>query len=214
MKYKLCSWECNGYQDSDWYLVLWDSEAQTVRKVEVGTTRCAAGCNVEGHGYELPTPEVAEAARAWLEEAIYQTIRAAELRDVLEPNNAPLGSWLRLLRDYKHKVATIPADTRGYVFWCAAYGQFYRNGYNHPGRNNRRVGLELKDGRRVFVALSACRLDREPMSDGELRERAEGLSWQGQIGAAFSGHTWDSYNWLAPALKALREQPQPVALAA
>jgi hypothetical protein len=79
---------------------------------------------------------------------------------------------MRLLRGVKHKGVKYDAGLRGEVFWSGSYGHFYRNGYNKPDRENTRVGLRLTTGEKIFVALSALRLDREPMLDGELMVRA------------------------------------------
>jgi len=78
------------------------------------------------------------------------------------------------------------------VFWVGAFGQFYRNGYNHPGRANRRVGVRLLDGTKVFAPLKDLRLDREMLSEKELYERAEDLSRHYNFGAMFAGFTWAS----------------------
>lgn len=208
-QYKLCSWEDNGYNDSDWYLVAWDSELGKPVKHEVGTTRCAAGCNVDGYGYDLPTPDVVRSAVAWLAEYIYQSIRDAEYRDVLEPqpSAACKGTELLLTRNVRHKGQVIPKGTIGDVFWSGSYGHFYAKGYNRPSRENTRVGLRLNhDGSTVFVALSACRLRREPMADSELRERAERLALNCNFGAAFGCTAWLTHNWAEPIAKTLESK--------
>lgn len=129
------------------------------------------------------TPEqVWNRAEQLLAEHIYQLIRNAELRDVFEPQDAKFGTVLRLTEAHTHKdkttgaKTTVAAGTVGEVFWCGAFGTFYRNDYNHPNRDNRRVGLRLLDGSKVFVPLKKCRLHKEPMTDSELRQRAEELA--------------------------------------
>ena len=103
---------------------------------------------------------------------------------------------MRLLRPAKHKGAPIPEGTVGEVFWSGAYGQFFRKGYNRPGRSNTRVGLNFADGSSAYVALSACRLNREPDDDEELgscaRELAQNCAFSRITGEK---HAWDSENY-------------------
>ena len=192
MEYALTEWEDNGYHDSYFYAAVWDTELRTVRAIQTGATAYAGGIRqfppIQDHAM------LAEAL-AWLAEHIFNVIRGAEHRDVLEPKAVAPRDELRLTRNVRHKGETLAAGLQGRVFWSGAYGQFYRNGYNKPGRENTRVGLELTDGRRVFVALGACRHDREPMTDGELRQRALALSENCGFSFACGCKAWESANY-------------------
>ena len=200
--YRLADWEENGYHDSYFYVALWNEGTQQVESVEYGATAYGGGWNYTAET-EAPTPEIVAKACAWLADRIYAQAHAAEQRDVLEPATVTKGQDLRLTRNARNKGVKIPAGAVGRVFWSGAYGQFYRNGYNRPGRDNTRVGLELTTGERVFVALDACRLDREPMPDAELRQRAEALSLGCAFGKALSlKHAWDTHNFALAVLKA------------
>lgn len=190
MKHALCSWEDNGYHDSYFYQAVWNDETNQVESHMEGATAFAGG-----HSYPAITDsDMLMQAITWLSEHIYTRIREAEYRDVLEPNAAPHGMELRLLRDVRHNGTVIPAGTWGDVFWSGAYGKFYRNGYNKPCRTNIRVGLRLPDGNKIFVALSACRLHREPLSDAELHRRAVELSKHCGFGTACGMKAWESRN--------------------
>lgn len=207
MKQLLCEWEENGYDDSDGFSAYWDSERQTVDKEMTWTTRGG----VHPSEFQPLTPDALAAALAWLENHIFDGITAAEQHDILTPADAPIGREMELLVDHnfsdkragvKHE---LKAGQWGDVFWCGAFGQFYRNGYNRPGRDNRRVGLRMShDGSRVFVPLSKLRQHRQPLTAEELRQRAHTLAQGCQFGAALSSRfAWDSRNQAAELLKTL-----------
>lgn len=129
------------------------------------------------------TPEeILRRAEQLLADIIFNLIRNAEHNDIFEPNDAQFGQRLRLTEPHTYrdtktgKRTLISAGDTGEVFWVGAFGTFYRNGYNHAGRHNRRVGLRLANGSRVFVPLKKCRLDKEPLTDDQLRERSVQLA--------------------------------------
>ena len=199
--YRLSEWEDNGYHDSYFHVALWNEDKQIVERVEFGATAYAGGWNYMAETL-APTKEIVGKACAWLANVIYRQIWAAEQGDVLEPKAVSKGQDLRLIRSARNKGVTVPKGAVGRVFWSGAYGTFYKNGYNRPGRNNIRVGLELTTGERVFVALSACRLDREPMGDEELRQRAENLSLHCSFRSALTAKGgWDSKNFALAVLQ-------------
>ncbi|WP_130425422.1 hypothetical protein [Edaphobacter modestus] len=177
---------------------VFDDESNQIRGIMSGSTRFAG--YAPGHGPDLghPISDLAILQRALqaLKNFIFTAIRAAEYSDVLEPSKVERGTKLRLLRNCKHKGLTIPVGTAGVVFWSAAYGKFYDKGYNRPGRDNTRVGLTLADGSTAYIALSACRLDREPDTDTVLQDRAWELAQNCQFSKATGEkHAWDSENF-------------------
>lgn len=195
MLHKLTSWEDNGYHDSYFYVSVWDDEARTVRAIETGSTAYSGG-NSECSYPPISDVNALRDAITWLADYIYNVIRPQEHADVLEPQAAELRADYRLTRAVKHKGEKYESGLVGRAFWSGAYGQFYRNGYNRPNRANTRVGLELTDGRKVFVALSALRCNREPLSDTELRSRAWNLAQNCQFSRATKEkHAWDSANY-------------------
>jgi hypothetical protein len=240
--YQLGSWEDNGYNDSDFFAAVWNSETNQVEAVLTGTTRGGMDNPLAGKLSPL-NDEVLEAARVWLENHIFGIIRKAEEFDILQPSNVNAGQRVRLLENHRNKereenqepcrkcngsgkwvnphnssdvrecfackgkgyhakstvkkggkFVTIPAGTAGEVVWCGAFGTFYRNGYNHPNRFNRSLIVKLDDGRKVNVPLEKCRLDKEPMADAELRERARTLSYDYQFCRAVGMKAWESSN--------------------
>lgn len=195
MKHKLISWEQNGYHDSYFYMIYWDSDLGEVAQVETGSTAYGGGGVSEGQ-FILPTRPVLIAAERWLARFIYGALRSAEDRNVLEPEDVtPYEDEVALLRKVKHKGQQYEKGTVGRVFWVGAFGTFYSNGYNRPGRDNRRVGIELSSGEKIYVALKACRLNRETLSDFSLMRKARALAKNRQFGACFPRFSWASEQW-------------------
>lgn len=58
----LSLYERNGYNDSDFYAVVWDDDNQCIRDIEYGTTR---SWTYHNHAEVDATPEVLEKARVW-----------------------------------------------------------------------------------------------------------------------------------------------------
>lgn len=171
MKYVVCRWEENGYHDSYFYAAVWDTETREQTEIPEGATAWGGW-----HKQELPllnySPEALAQWREWAISRASEMIHEADRKEALEPDSAPIGSDLVLTRDCRHRgEPTTPKGSIGRVFWAKAYGTFYRNGYNRPGRDNIRVGLELTNGDRVFVPLSACRQNREPEPLQAIAER-------------------------------------------
>jgi hypothetical protein len=197
MIHRLTEWEDNGPNDSDFWASVYDDGKNEVRAVLKGSTRFA-GYRDGGPdlGQPISDPTILQKALRVLTDHIYTIIRAAEYRGVLEPSKAETGTILRLLRSVKHNGAKIAEGTVGEVFWIGAYGQFYRNGYNRPGRDNTRVGLNFADGSSAYVALSACRLNRDPDDDEEMGicawELAQHCGFSRMTGEK---HAWDSENY-------------------
>ena len=197
MKYALCEWERNGYDDSDFFVAEWDTEERTVTKREIGSTRYAGGIA----GYTpVSDPAMVRDAQAWLVERMALLIANRDRENVLEPNDAPNGTCLRLLRDVRHKGIKYAAGTVGVSFWCGAFGKFYRNGYNRPNRFNLRVGIRTADGRSFFAALEACRLDREQEGEDVNRERAERQAARPNF-TAFFGGAWATHDYAAAVIE-------------
>jgi len=205
MFYRLCEWEENGYHDSYGYVAFWNDEKNTVECEQFWATAYAGGRNL-AEFTAPPTLDVCLQACEWLTERIYTQIRAAEHRNVFEPDEVARRAELVLTRDVKRRGGKLAAGTTGRVFWTGTFGAFFRDGYNKPNRSNTRIGLELNSGERVFVPLAACRRNFEPMSDAELMERARDCAWSCQFGRALSSKfAWDSANWAAPIIAEWRK---------
>lgn len=192
MKYKLMWWEDNGYHDSYFHGVYFDDADGQLHKADLGATAYGGGIGFD-ESYAMPTPAVVEASRKLLVEGIYQRLHSAEQHDVMKPADAKPGDILRLSEPHKSRKAGMMLDvgTRIRVNVCNAFGTFYRNGYNKPGRDNRSiVGTVLgQPDKLIRVPLAKCRLDRD------LRSRAEELSYEHQYGPLFGMRAWESDNW-------------------
>jgi hypothetical protein len=198
MLHRLTEWEDNGTQDSDFWVSVYNDETNEVEAVLSGSTRFAGYAAGQGPdlGTPISDPAILQKALRVLADHIYKMLRDAEDRNVMEPVAVERGTMVRLLRDCKHKGDVTREGTVGRVFWSGAFGQFFRNGYNRPGRENTRVGINLEDGKAVYVALSACRLNREPDDDEELGicawELAQNCQFSRMTGKK---HAWDSENY-------------------
>lgn len=58
----LGTYERNGYDDSDFYAIVWDDETQSIKDVEYASTR---GWTYHNHASVDATPEVLDKARVW-----------------------------------------------------------------------------------------------------------------------------------------------------
>jgi hypothetical protein len=105
-KYVLVEWEINGYNDSDWMIVYYDSTLDKLVPYQYATTRFGScQCQVPdaegGSPYHvcnysdgishperilMPTLETVERARVLLAEHIFSVLVPAEERTVMEPN--------------------------------------------------------------------------------------------------------------------------------
>lgn len=119
-KYILCDWEINGYNDSDFVCMYYDTQTDTIGTYEYGTTRFAAPttygiaegkttifvrvlneatCEYEQDTEPLfvPTPAIVAFARRKLEAEIYKRLVEAEQRDVDQPEVNQLREGLELI---------------------------------------------------------------------------------------------------------------------
>ena len=247
MKYKICEWEDNGYHDSYFYGVYYDTDTGLMKEIQLGATAYAGGGYSFGVGYEMPTLEIIEKCRVLLAAHIFTVISNAEYRDVFLPEDAKEKDTVRLLVPHSGMVMveepcqkcegkghwqnprraedkrpcfachgrgrmrskekaraadgkilrfTLPVDTVFTVQACTAFGTFYRNGYNKPNRSNRSVLSIAGDGQLYRIPLAKLRMDRDPMPEEELRQRAEALSHEHQYGAMFGCKAWLSANFI------------------
>lgn len=124
-------YERNGYDDSDFYMIVWNAETNSPDHYCFASTR---GWSYPSYGSSPDaTPEVMAAYNAW-QERIAQAAR--ERREREEAARPDKGKTLRVARGRK-----VAVGTEGLCFWVgqSAYGV--------------RVGLETPTGR-VFTALS------------------------------------------------------------
>ena len=180
MKYSVADWERNGYHDSDFYALYFDSESKKLEVKMVGSTAYAGGGYCANLVENPPVPEeLVPEVYAALARSIFAGLRVAEDNRVERPDKVARGEKVAVLSAGKFKdkksgsSVEYSAGEEGEVVWCGAFGKFYANGYNKPSRHNRRVGVKFADGRVAFMALTNVKLARAARSDAELMAIAE-----------------------------------------
>lgn len=123
--------EYNGYDDSDFYAVVWDAEKGEAKRVEYATTR---GWTYPNNAWPDATPEVLAAYEAW---RLVQIAKYNEQKRLEEIQRVRVGKDAEVVRGRK-----VPHGTRGRVFWMG------NNGYGMS------AGIETVQGARFFTALT------------------------------------------------------------
>ena len=161
MKHRICEWEDNGYDDSDFYGAYFDSDTGTVKTMLIGTTRGAMSVPEEWRGMLLPTIGVVEQARQWLQGHIYGVIHAAEHRDVSEPSLSILNKGVRVKLTKSHR--NVVKETEpcrkcgGTGYWVNPRNSTdKRECFNCNGTGERKTRTRKKDenGKQVYVVFA------------------------------------------------------------
>jgi hypothetical protein len=159
-------WEQNGYHDSYFSVVWWDDAAGREESAEYGATAYAGGWNWRADLARDWPADVVARWRAWRLAGYRNSIGARETARccVPEPAEMPFGTRVRMLRASKSRACRTPwaAGEVGEVSGHYWHGTFFANGYKRKERANGRLGIRMADGRTVFAAMSAVRLDCEP----------------------------------------------------
>ena len=166
-KYLLEDREYNGYEDSDFYAVYYDTVDGLIKNEEYGSTRGPSPRTAPASEYLKPTEEILPTIRKVWATAKAKQHKAFDDRRVLTPGPKEVsrGSKVVLLADgtWKDKktgtVVTYKKGDKAEVFWVGQFGQFYHNGYKQPNRGNTRLGLKLQDGRTLFLSMEKVQLD-------------------------------------------------------
>jgi len=124
--------EENGYDDSDFYAIIWDEKEQCIRRDTYASTRYAGG----GHAEIDATPEVREKAAEWNRKALIE--RMSKLAEI-EANAPRVGKVVEVVKG-KMKGVT------GVLGWIG------KGPYNNHWKNGR-VGLDTLDGERVWNSI-------------------------------------------------------------
>ena len=151
----LSTYERNGYDDSDFYAVVWDEATKSIKDVEYATTRfytydCSASIDA--------TEETLAKVEAFLfaRNLQYMTARAEDKAKAIR-----FGDLVRVVKGRK-----VPIGTEGEICW---EGQERKYGYPNrdvdygramaasvgvflPSTTKMRYGIRLKDGPRVYTA--------------------------------------------------------------
>ena len=125
--------ERNGYDDSDFYALIWNPEKGAPEEIEYATTR---GWTYPNGAAVDATPEVLAAYEEYLakKRAEYDALRAAE-----EAKKPTKGKSVKVVRGRK-----VPKGTQGRVFW-------YGTGSKYMGGEETRVGIESNTGEKFFL---------------------------------------------------------------
>ena len=155
----LGTYERNGYDDSDFYAVVWDADEQRLRTVEYATTRAATYGNSASADV---TDEVLAEVREW---ARGQLFGRYDLRRGWDRETASVDREVRVTRGRK-----VPKGTEGRV---VGRGQSYNQWERH---SEWRVGIETTDGERVFIPeayVEVLNAESYGETDEVLREQAD-----------------------------------------
>jgi hypothetical protein len=131
----LGTWEHNGYNDSDFYALVWTGEE--LKGVEYATTR---GWTYANSATVDATPEVKAAAAEWLIERDIAAWNIAAAHDALQIEK---GSQVEIVRGRK-----VPLGTTGTVIWIGP-DKYTRGAY--------RIGVKDADGEVHWTAESNAR---------------------------------------------------------
>lgn len=154
--------ERNGYDDSDFYAVVWDGTS--VRNVEYGTTRAWTYHNSAAAD---ATPETTEAANAWGKVAARKLARTEAVEKATQVEK---GKRVKVTRGRK-----VAKGTEGVVIWVGT-----SPGYTRWAPVQHRVGFKTDAGETIFTAASNVEVtDPEMYLPGseELDEIAAKATW-------------------------------------
>jgi hypothetical protein len=123
--------ERNFYDDSDFYVVVFDGELKTY---EYGSTRYAS----RGYAEVDATEEVKQAAEKWLEDWAFNQLGNSVAEEARKPEK---GKRVRVVKGRK-----VPLGTEGILFWM----QTKTYGINRVTT----AGIRLEDGSVVFTNIA------------------------------------------------------------
>lgn len=166
----LQTFERNGYDDSDFYAIVYDEATDSIKHVCYATTR---GWTYANYATVDATPEVlAKAQRA----AYEADVRVAQMQDEWNSTTIAKGKQVAVVgtgknedRPRRWKGEIIEAGTEGTVFWIGV--DSFRSSRWHTSY---RLGVELADGRKVFGpddAFVVVNPEQYLRTEGEIRER-------------------------------------------
>lgn len=219
-KYKLCWWEENGYHDSYFYGVSFDSATNTLKHESLGATAYGGGIGFD-QTHAVPTAEIVEQARLALVPIIRESVMRADAEAVLapEPFNVLRGREFTLLVPHsiyardgkggfrkdengKRIKITFPAGTvfKSRIDGTRFFGKEYRNGYNHPTRFNSSVSVTFTDAAGTFfidIPLEKLRQNRDVLTPEAGQRIAEAQSRCLPFARVFGCRSWTCDDWAA-----------------
>lgn len=141
----LSTGEMNGYDDSDFFAIVWNPEKKCSERVVYATTR---GWTYPNGATVDASPEVEAEYKEYLDKQAKKYQKALEERNAQDPTT---GKRVKVVGGRTHK------GEEGRVFWRGTnqFRTYYRNGYNRPtDPRNQRVGIETDGGEKFFVPLT------------------------------------------------------------
>ena len=174
-------WERNGYNDSDFYAIVWDEASGTVKQVEYATTR---GWTYNNSATIDATEDVKAKAEAWLADVIEKLLTSAHIADAANPTPGK-----------RVRSTTTRGKNKGLVGWVMRreanqYRTYYRGGgYNSPDSIfNQRVAIDPGPPATKWTWMDADKvevIDPAPADPVEIRQRAVALARYWNWRAAF-----------------------------
>jgi len=148
----LQTFERNGYDDSDFYAIVYDAEADAIRHIQYATTR---GWTYPNYATVDATPEVLDKARAAMRRSdVSMKIIEAEWAAKVHAKGkrvSVIGNGADSDRPRRWKGEVIEAGSEGETFWMGVDSYrtpMYAAKYGHTLMY--RLGVLLDDGRKVF----------------------------------------------------------------
>ena len=145
----LTRYEVNGYDDSDFYAVVYNPNTNALEHVFYATTRCYT---YNDSAVVDATPEVIEQARAVLRTVVEQHIRKADHLDTLK---LKVGRVVRFVKAYRPRSSTRPPIEVGQI----AYLDWIGPDSYAPHTDRARVRLVLGENDHAEVYINANKLE-------------------------------------------------------
>ena len=133
--------EMNGYDDSDWYMTVWNNEKNAPEEIMFATTR---GWTYPCYGSAPDaTPEIMEKYDAWRE---VKRLEAKAAREAIEAATPYVGKTVVVTAGRK-----VPKGTEAIVRW---YGVGRAFSYYESKNPTMRVGIQTANGTMYYTAAS------------------------------------------------------------
>jgi hypothetical protein len=148
--------EMNGYDDSDFYAIVWNPEKKETERIVYASTR---GWTYPNGAIVDASPEVLEEYSKWSAECV--RIEQEKVRE-LEAKNPIKGKKVRVISGYKY------LNKEGVIFWRGTnkFKTYFKNGYNHPNDPvNQVLGIMTAEGEKFFIPLTQVEVIRDEDTD-------------------------------------------------
>ena len=154
----IADYEENGYNDSDWTMLVWNPVKKCTEKILFATTR---GWTYPCYGsFPDATPEVLEAYKRYLCVKRYRTLVS---KNIMDARTVKVGKTVQVVKGRK-----VPLGTTGI---CGYIEQ-------NPKYGKQNLILDGTDGKRYYTYLENCKVvnpEQYLVSKKELLEKAKGI---------------------------------------